>query len=160
MDRSDYNNSVKLYSSRLHQFIKKLTGDEEQTKDFVQDCYMKLWIHNKQVKTDKVRAWLFQTAYREVLMDRRKQSYHNTYIETLKEETTDNTYNGAREALNTLIESLPASYKAVLLLKDEEGYSYEEIAQQTQMTIEQVKITLYRAIVKMKQMIGKKENII
>ena len=48
-------------------------------------------------------------------------------------------------ALEQLIEELPAQLREVILLRDVDGYSYEQIAQMLQTTLGTVKSRLYRA---------------
>jgi len=50
--------------------------------------------------------------------------------------------------------------KSLILLKDYEGYSYEEIGKITSLNASQVKVYLHRARLQLKEIVGKLENII
>jgi RNA polymerase sigma-70 factor (ECF subfamily) len=52
---------------------------------------------------------------------------------------------------------LPADQKAVVLLRDFEGYSYREIAEITKLTEAQVKVYIFRARKTMKIYLSKME---
>ncbi|MBQ9254494.1 MAG: RNA polymerase sigma factor [Bacteroidales bacterium] len=160
MNRLEYNNCVKQYSSHLHGFCYNLCKDSESAKDIVQDSFMKLWLYRDKVETSSAKSWLFQCAFREYLNEKRKENYDTNYKNSIEINHQYNTYNGAKEALNYYLQTLPENYKVPIMLKDIEGYSYEEISKITDMTTEQVKINIYRGRVKLKQMIKKKENII
>ena len=58
------------------------------------------------------------------------------------------------------LEQLPEDQKAVLMLRDYEGYSYREIAQITELSETQVKVYIYRARIYLKNYIGSLEQVI
>jgi RNA polymerase sigma-70 factor (ECF subfamily) len=60
------------------------------------------------------------------------------------------------KALNTLNEI----QRSVILLRDYEGYSYEEIGEITGSNESQVKVYIYRARLALKQYIGSLENVL
>jgi RNA polymerase sigma-70 factor (ECF subfamily) len=60
------------------------------------------------------------------------------------------------KALNTLNEI----QRSVILLRDYEGYSYEEIGEITGLNESQVKVYIYRARLALKQYIGSLENVL
>ncbi len=68
-------------------------------------------------------------------------------------------YSDLKEILNHAITRLPEDQKAVILLRDYEGYSYKEIAGITSLTESQVKVYIYRARVFLKNYIVKMENV-
>jgi RNA polymerase sigma-70 factor (ECF subfamily) len=62
--------------------------------------------------------------------------------------------------LQRALELLPHDQKMVLMLRDYEGYSYEEIEEITGLSESQVKVYIYRARVSMKKYLGKMEAVI
>ena len=63
MNVKEYNQSVDLYSDNVFRFILKSIKDEERARDIVQDSYEKLWRNAGNVSFDKVKSYLFTTAY-------------------------------------------------------------------------------------------------
>jgi len=61
-----------------------------------------------------------------------------------------------RDAVN----KLPEIQRSVVLLRDYEGYSYEEIGKITGLNEAQVKVYIYRARVFLKEYIGSLENVL
>ena len=55
----------------------------------------------------------------------------------------------AKEIMDLGLETLSPIQKSLILLKDYEGYSYEEMAEMTELTLSQVKVYLFRARKKM-----------
>ena len=64
------------------------------------------------------------------------------------------------EVLEKAVENLPEDQKAVVMLRDYEGYSYREIADITGLSESQVKVYIYRARVYLKSYIGSLEQVI
>jgi len=62
--------------------------------------------------------------------------------------------------LNKAVDKLPEIQKSVVLLRDYEGCSYEEIGKITHLTESQVKVYIYRARVFLKNYIGSLDRVI
>jgi RNA polymerase sigma-70 factor (ECF subfamily) len=58
------------------------------------------------------------------------------------------------------LEQLPEIQKTVLLLRDYEGYDYEEIGNITNLNASQVKVYIFRARTFLKNYIGRMESVI
>ena len=63
MNVREYNQSVDLFSDNVFRSILKNIKDEERARDIVQDSYEKLWRNAENVSFDKVKSYLFTTAY-------------------------------------------------------------------------------------------------
>jgi len=64
------------------------------------------------------------------------------------------------EVLNQTVKLLPGIQRSVVLLRDYEGYSYQEIGEITGLNEAQVKVYIYRARVFLKNYIGKMETVL
>jgi len=65
-----------------------------------------------------------------------------------------------KKELEKALQQLAPLQKSLILLKDYEGYSYEEIGKITSLNASQVKVYLHRARLQLKEIVGKLENII
>jgi RNA polymerase sigma-70 factor (ECF subfamily) len=65
-----------------------------------------------------------------------------------------------KKELDHALQQLTPLQKSLILLKDYEGYSYEEIGKITSLNASQVKVYLHRARLQLKEYIGKIENLI
>jgi RNA polymerase sigma-70 factor (ECF subfamily) len=65
-----------------------------------------------------------------------------------------------KKELEKALQQLTPLQKSLILLKDYEGYSYEEIGKITALNASQVKVYLHRARIQLKEIVGKLENII
>lgn len=161
MTLNDYNSSVTLYSDRLYRFVLKSIKDVHKAEDIVQDCYEKLWKNHENVSSEKVKAYLFTSAYH-TMIDRIRKDKRSVFAEDVKvaENSHERSYSDLGEILNTAVNKLPEIQRMVLLLRDYEGYSYQEIEQLTNLNESQVKVYIYRARVFLKNYIGKPEAVI
>ena len=160
MTIEDYNNCVDQYSDNLYRFLLKNIKDEALASDFVQDSYEKLWLNYKEVNALKAKSYLFSTGYHKMIdYIRKNKRLSNTLDGEMKNHVHFEQYSDLKEILNRAIEQLPNDQKAVLLLRDYEGYSYKEISEISNLTESQVKVYIYRARVFLKNYIVKMENV-
>jgi RNA polymerase sigma factor (sigma-70 family) len=155
MNTKSYNQAVKDYSDRLLSFIlKNLNKDVETARDIVQNSYEALWKNKDNVTEAKAKSFLFQVAHNQVI-DVYRKSGRMLYVEDYHENAlpTDASSNDTKEILHRALSILPTLQRSMVLLKDYEGYSYAEIAEITNVTEGQVKINLFRARRKLKEII-------
>ena len=81
--------------------------------------------------------------------------------ETLEERPVYNTGQGnLKRALEQALARLNDVQRSLVLLKDYEGYSYEEIGEITGLNESQVKVYLHRARIQLKNYIVRPENVL
>jgi RNA polymerase sigma-70 factor (ECF subfamily) len=72
----------------------------------------------------------------------------------------DRQFNNAKAILEEALNKLSETQRSLVVLKDYEGYSYEEIGKITGLSSSQVKVYLHRARIQLKEYIVKIENVI
>lgn len=160
MNAKSYNQAVNDYSDRLLRFIlKNLNKDVETARDIVQNCFEALWKNRANVEVKKTKPFLFQVAHNQIV-DVYRTSGRMLYIEHYKENdlSTSPEQNDEREIMHRTLQSLPTLQRSMMLLKDYEGYSYSEIADILEVSEGQVKINLFRARKKIKEMMSSPQN--
>ena len=161
MTVKDYNEAVNQHSDALYRFILKNLQNEDKSRDVVQDAFERLWVNIKKVDGLKVKSYLFTTAYH-AMIDRIRKDKRETSMESADPASYSHSeqYSDLQEILHQAVEKLPADQKAVVLLRDYEGYSYKEIAGITELSESQVKVYIYRARVFLKDYIGSMERVV
>jgi len=161
MTEKEYNECVKTYADNVYRFIFKNLRHEEDARDVVQTAFEKMWINREQIDPVKCKSYLFTVAYHQMIDHLRKiKRIH------LKEEFNENTrvsdrsVNNVRKILEEALSRLPETQRSLVLLKDYEGYSYEEIGKITGLNESQVKVYLHRARLQLKNYLVKIENVI
>jgi RNA polymerase sigma factor (sigma-70 family) len=161
MTVKEYNRSVEEYADSVYRFIRADLKDEERANDIVQDCFEKLWRNVFEIEYAVVKSWLFTTAYHSMIDIIRREkrmivldSSHETDL------VHESQYSDLNEILHAALDRLPEQQRSVVLLRDYEGYSYQEIGEITGMSEAQVKINIYRGRVALKNYIGKIETVL
>ena len=161
MTVEEYNRAVDAYADNLFRFVLKNLKNEAMAGDVVQDTFEKLWVKLEDVSGLKVKTYLFTSAYHTMIdYIRKEKRYAEADPATLNEANESEHYSDLAEILERAIQNLPDDQKAVVMLRDYEGYSYREIAEITKLSEAQVKVYIYRARVYLKNYIGSMEQVI
>jgi len=162
MTISEYNSCVDDFSDGVYRFILKNLKNTDVSHDIVQEAFMKMWVKRKEVTATKGKSYLFTTAYHTMIDYIRKNSGNVSMdnVEYVQEESSYNNYSDLKDILNEAVGRLPDIQRSVILLRDYEGYSYEEIGSITNLKESQVKVYIYRARVALKKYIVSPEFVI
>jgi RNA polymerase sigma factor (sigma-70 family) len=160
MTTSEYNQCVDNHADAVYRFILKNMKDDDEARDIVQDAFEKMWRNVDKVNGQKAKSYLFTTAYH-TMIDRIRRKKRMSDLTEVNEESLfhHEQYSDLNKVLHHAVNQLPDIQKAVILLRDYEGYSYEEIGKITSLNESQVKVYIYRARVFLKQFLGSVENI-
>ncbi len=161
MTVQEYNRTVEEYADSVYRFIRADLKDEDRANDIVQDSYEKLWRHVTEIEFVVVKSWLFSTAYHAMIDIIRKEK-RMMVLKDFREYDLlhESQYSDLNEILHSALERLPEQQRTSLLLRDYEGYSYKEIGEITGLTEAQVKISIYRGRVALRNYIGKIETVL
>lgn len=161
MTEREFNECVTQYADNVYRFVLKNLRHEEDAKDVVQSAFEKLWVNRAKVENERCKSFLFTVAYHQMIDLVRK----NNRV-SLREDFSSanlhvaNSQPDIKKVLNEALYKLSDTQRSLVLLKDYEGYSYEEIAEITSLSLSQVKVYLHRARVQLKHYLVKPENII
>ena len=158
MEVDQYNACVQEWADALFRFACKCTGQQSDAHDIVQNSFEVLWQKRKEVEAGKAKAFLFQVAYRKSVDGYRKRS-KVVYAEP-EEKSWSPGNPDLKKILDQALAQLDEEARALVLLKDYEGYRYDEIAKITALTETQVKVYLHRARKILKAYLVSVENII
>jgi RNA polymerase sigma-70 factor (ECF subfamily) len=153
MTDSAYNNAVDQFADGVYRFIVKNIRHEEDARDIVQTAFEKLWINRKSVDPLKIKSYLFTVAYHQMIDHIRKDKKMTITdnFESLNNATTYQANHELKQVLLKAINELNPTQKSLVLLKDYEGYSYQEIGEIMDLTESQVKVYLHRARLQLKE---------
>lgn len=129
-----------LYGEELRSFLRALVRDDSLAADALQAVYARLAERGHESSVDRRRSWLFQVAYREAMLLRRKAKVRQNAQERLARQATEFAQGERPDAnldreeqvarLRRAIEALPESQRQVLILKIYEEKTFREIADQ------------------------------
>lgn len=154
----------------LYHFAYRLTGDENDAHDLVQDTYLKAYrFFSSYERGSNAKAWLFRILknsfinnYRKASKEPGKVDYEEAenYLNTGKSAYSD-TIDGREKLFRGLIgdevaralNALPIDFRTVIILCDVEEFSYEEIAKIIDIPIGTVRSRLHRARKMLREML-------
>lgn len=160
MTEREYNQCVNQYADNVYRFILKNLRHEEDARDVVQTAFEKMWINRAEVDSAKSKSYLFTVAYHQMI-DHLRKVKRVSLKEEFKEDVriSDRPVSNAKKILEEALSRLSETQRSLVLLKDYEGYSYEEIGRITGLNESQVKVYLHRARIQLKNFLVSPENV-
>ena len=149
------------YQDRLYNTIYRMSWDESETRDVLQDTFLKAFRSLGGFRGDSsVGTWMHRIAVNTFLQRKKKppleslenldlEDFHLSPFDGMKvrppkpEEVLEETE--GRVLLEEVIAKLPEEYRVVLVLRDVEGLSANETAKSLGLTVPAVKSRLHRA---------------
>jgi RNA polymerase sigma-70 factor (ECF subfamily) len=161
MTEREYNQCVNQYADNVYRFILKNLRHEEDARDVVQTAFEKMWVNRAEVDSAKSKSYLFTVAYHQMI-DHLRKVKRISLKEEFKEDAriSDRPVSNARKILEEALSRLSETQRSLVLLKDYEGYSYEEIGRITGLNESQVKVYLHRARIQLKNFLVSPENVL
>ena len=146
MTDKDYNECVDNFADGVYRFIVKNIRHTEDAQDIVQTAFEKLWVNRAQVLPEKAKSYLFTVAYHQMIDHIRKSNKMPLAEETsIPHQPINQAQAELKQLLMRAVNQLNPTQKSLVLLKDYEGYSYQEIAEIMNLSDSQVKVYLHRA---------------
>ena len=159
MNIQEFNQAVDQLADGLYRFALKSINDNDMAHDFVHDAFEKLWIKLETVENAK--SYLFTTVYHAIVDHSRKEQRNRTFASQVEQNPSHELQSfDLHEILNKGLSELSEIQRNVVLLRDYEGYSYQEIGEITDLSEQQVKVYIFRARKFLKEYIGTIEALI
>ena len=151
------------YVDSMYNFAFRLTNDEDDANDLLQDTFLKAYrFINSFERGTNAKAWLFRILKNSFINDYRKKSKEPSKVDYQEVETTYNSLDDAEVTVTTdlrldtvqdmigdevanALNSLPVDFRTVIILCDIEGFTYEEMAKILDIPIGTVRSRLHRA---------------
>ncbi|WP_229203450.1 sigma-70 family RNA polymerase sigma factor [Dyadobacter jejuensis] len=158
-----FNREFMPHIDSMYNFAFRLTMDEDDANDLVQDTYLKAFRFIKSFEQGtNAKAWLFRILKNSFINDYRKKSKEPSKVDYQEVETTYNSEEASdttytvdlrADAVQELIgdevanalNALPVDFRTVIILCDIEGFTYEEMAKILDIPIGTVRSRLHRA---------------
>jgi RNA polymerase sigma-70 factor (ECF subfamily) len=157
-DLSALSDLVRRTQTEVYTLALRLTGNEEDARDVVQETYIRVMKGVRRFRGDaSFTTWLYRitanTSYSYMARHRRHRAQSLTDLEetlTLPEWAGDRPEEAAlagdlRERLSAAVADLPPAYRSVVVLKDVYGMPHDEIATSLDITVTACKVRLFRA---------------
>lgn len=155
--RHEFDDLVAEHHGRVYSVVMRVVRDPELAADVVQETFIRAWRGLGRFRGDStIGTWLHRIAVNTALTARRRAARsRNASLEMVEEVVAEPTVDAdpdrrgevlaLRDRLERALDTLPPGQRAVVILKDVEGWSHAEIAYRLDITEAAAKVRLHRA---------------
>lgn len=146
---TDFEDLYQRYARDVYRFALYLSGSPAQAEDITAETFVRVWTGRDNLRGASVKAYLFTIARNLHSDGRRRESRHVELPEILFDASPgpDITAQDRQELAAVLraLQDLPEVDRAALLMRAQDGLSYEEIAAALQISLAAVRVKVHRA---------------
>ena len=170
-DVGAYNQLVNRFKDRLLNFIYRFVNDLDLAEDLVQDTLLKLYTHKDSYQEiAKFSTWLYTIAANLARTELRKKKRRKTFSVTELsrddrefiiassdvDPSEDLSSQNFEKSVQRALAELPDDFKTIIILRDIQELSYDEISKIVDVPLGTVKSRINRGRVKLQQLLNKK----
>lgn len=151
MKNLKFNALLRLYENEVYSLALYLLKDPSEAEDMTQEVYIRLWENLVQVEFARAKFWLLRVT-RNTCLDRlRRRTLEKHFIQ---QESAEEPARGPMDMLvqerrTTILQNavgdLEEPYRSLIILRDMHQHSYQDIARLLELSLDQVKVYLFRA---------------
>lgn len=168
-DNTAYDEIVRRYKDRLTNFIYRYVGNYDDCDDIVQDTFIKVYVSKHLYKEiAKFSTWIYTIAInlaKTKLVKKQKYKIFSLSSQSEDDEKDFDVPDDAflpdvdanakfqNEQIQKALNSIPENYRKLVILRDIEDFSYEEIADMTGLPMGTVKSRINRGREKLQKLL-------
>jgi len=150
-----FEEAVHQHRDRVFGFALHFLGDREEAEDVTQDVLIRLWSNRDTVVSETLSAWILRVTRNACVDQYRKRRTKNLHTDNsldgpdqiaatseLPDTTMDNQL--LRDHIMKSVEELREPYKSIVILRELQDLSYEEIGSALDLPLTTVKVYLHR----------------
>ena len=151
----DFHTLYQSYAPQVHRFALFLCGDATLADDITSEAFVRAWTARGKIREATVKAYLFTIA-RNLYRDHLRRSNRLTELEESLPDpavglASRTEHKAELETVIAALHKLSEVDRAALLMRAQEGMSYEEISQALDLPVTTVKVKVHRARLKLMQ---------
>ena len=163
-ERGAFDELVRRTYVEMYTLAVRLTANEEDASDVVQEAYLRAWKGIRRFRGDaQFTTWMYRiTANAASTMTQRRRRQRVTHIDEVAEPMemrVEHQPEGAAESaaaleeLSVAVSALPPKLRAIVVLKDVYGLSHEDIAEELGISVAAAKVRLHRGRKKLRDLL-------
>jgi RNA polymerase sigma-70 factor, ECF subfamily len=163
-ERGAFDELVRRTYVAMYTLAVRLTANEEDASDVVQEAYLRAWKGIRRFRGDaQFTTWMYRiTANAASTMTQRRKRQRVTHIDEVAEPVEmrlEHQPEGAAESaaaleeLSVAVSELPPKLRAIVVLKDVYGLSHEDIAEELGISVAAAKVRLHRGRKKLRDLL-------
>lgn len=166
MELQEFKSKVLPVKDRLYRLALHMLKSVPEAEDILQDAMVRLWNRREQLDAYRSVEALAVTITKNLCLDRLKSKKHKNQLDVQEMELDSGFITPYKKVelsdsvkiMTRAFAALPDQQRLLISLRDVEGYSYEEIAEQTGLEINNIRVGLSRARKKARELYLKIEN--
>ena len=153
MDASEFKQIFLPCHRRMYAAAWRLTGNQQEAEDLVQDALMRLWTKRDDLKIpDNAEAFsvttlrnLFYDQHRKKHLKENDEEPEDYQMHTDRDASDEMSDRQEASMVQQIIDQLPEKQRLIITLHDVDNLSYEEIEAQTGLNAVNIRVALSRA---------------
>lgn len=159
MTEIQFKEIIDRYSRPILSIIYKMIQKQEVAYDLSQDVFLKLWQHRKNLNDSKPIFTLIYKIAINLCIDYLRKKTPDTIENEILDLMITNTFDEQEEIFSLIIRcssELKPKQKAIFILRDIEGFTFEEIADTLKMSTNNIQSNLHLARKKIRYLLESK----
>lgn len=148
MDEERFSEIIDEYQQPIRSVIQKMVNSWDTAHDLCQDTFLKFWDYRNQVDLDKPIFTLLYKIAINIAIDflrKKKPEISNIDPEILLSENDSINFKEVYQLILNCSEKLQTKQKAIFILRDIEGFTFEEIKLIMNMPVSNIRSNLHLA---------------
>jgi RNA polymerase sigma-70 factor (ECF subfamily) len=159
MQTQTYERLYNSYHDRVYRLALRITQNTALAEDVAQEVHIKCWKNRSKLEeVASPGAWIMRVA-RNLAIDKLRSHRNNTELDKVaysapsRDPTPDRAaeVSNMMQILRSLIETLPIKQREIFQLRELEGMKYQEIGEILEVSVDEVKVSLFRARKKIRE---------
>lgn len=156
--KRDFRDLAREYAGAVFTYARYSLRHTEDAEDVTQEVLVRLWKHHDTIEPERTKAWVMQVT-RNLVIDVSRRQRARTEVFTITApgdvrvasvpamETADThtEQREMREVLERAVAALEEPYRSIVIMREIQGLTYEEIASGLCMPLGTIKVYLHRA---------------
>lgn len=150
-DIGAFSKMYEFYKDKIYNLCLCMIKNQQDAEDIMQDIFLSIWKNIEKFSfQSKFSSWIYQIAINRCIDRERKnkrvQIYPLSEIKT-EEKSPEEIFHQKeiKQILRNAVNKLNPKFRAYIILRDKEGFSYEEISRILKVSLSVVKINIHRA---------------
>ena len=153
---SRFDDTVSLYRNQVYTFARYLVRDVGAAEDVTQEAFIRLWRHPRMLRSNKLLPWLLKVT-RNLCLDSLRSQRARRRLEAVHLDAVPETADRSpgpevlacsseyQRSIVAAIDELREPARSIVVLREVQGFSYQEIADALALNLSNVRVSLHRA---------------
>jgi RNA polymerase sigma-70 factor (ECF subfamily) len=152
---TDFEALYTAYSRDIYRFALYLCGNRAEAEDIASETFVRAWNASGEIRAATAKAYLFTIA-RNCYLEGLRRSVRQTELDEAMPDGAADPFADAQrrmelESVLAVLQRMPEIDRTVLLLRVQEEWAYQEIADVVGLSLPAVKVKIHRARLKLSE---------